>query len=83
VALAAMTPEPTGDDMTFWVSDSPASETQLTEALAQKGLAADWLCTAQGVKLFGLIGYVQEQDPRLTDTKLGRLSGIIGAAARL
>lgn len=88
VAVASIAPEPTGDDMTFWVSDSAEHENKIVEVLGQRGFAAEWLCTAQGLKLFGLIGYVQEHDARLTDkhlaTKtLGSLSGIIGAAPRI
>ncbi len=83
VALAAIQPEPTGDDMTFWVSDSAEHENKIIEALGQRGFAAEWLCTAQGLKLFGLIGYVQENDERLAAKTLGSLSGIIGAAPRI
>ena len=82
VALAAIAPEPTGDDITFWVSDSAERENKIIETLGQRGFAAEWLCTAQGLKLFGLSGYVQENDPRL-GTALGSLSGIVGAAPRI
>jgi chorismate mutase len=83
VALASIQPEPTGDDMTFWVSDSPEHENKIIETLSQRGFAAEWLCTAQGLKLFGLIGYVQEVDERLVTKTLGSLTGIIGAAPRI
>jgi len=83
VALASIQPEPTGDDMTFWVSDSAEHENKIIEALGQRGFAAEWLCTAQGLKLFGLMGYVQEHDERLTAKSFGSLSGIIGAAPRI
>ena len=82
VALAAIAPEPTGDDITFWVSDSAERENKIIETLGQRGFAAEWLCTAQGLKLFGLSGYVQENDARLGGA-LGSLSGIIGAAPRI
>ena len=82
LAVAAIAPEPTGDDLTFWVSDSPARENALVETLSERGFAAEWLCTAQGLKLFALSGYVQEHDPRLGGA-LGSLSGIIGAAPRI
>lgn len=82
LAVAAIAPEPTGDDLTFWVSDSPARENALVETLSERGFAAEWLCTAQGLKLFALSGYVQEHDPRLSGA-LGSLSGIIGAAPRI
>ncbi len=83
VAIAAIAPEPTGDDMTFWVSDAAANENRMIETLGKRGFAAEWLCTAQGLKLFSLSGYVQENDPRLGDAPLGSLSGIIGAAPRI
>jgi len=83
VAVAAMAPEPTGDDMTFWVSDAKDHENKLIDSLSQRGFAADWLCTAQGLKLFALHGYVQETDERLGSPSLGSLSGIIGAAPRI
>jgi len=82
LACAAITPEPTGDDLTFWVSDAAASENKLMDELSHRGLAAEWLCSAQGVKLFALIGFVQENDARLGGA-LGSLSGVIGAAPRI
>ncbi len=82
LAFASIAPEPTGDDLTFWVSDSPERENKLIEILAERGFAAEWLCTAQGLKLFALSGYVQEHDARLGGA-LGSLSGIIGAAPRI
>lgn len=82
LALAAIAPEPTGDDQTFWVSDSPERENELIDILSQRGFAAEWLCTAQGLKLFALSGFVQEHDERLSGA-LGSLSGVIGAAPRL
>ena len=82
LACAAIAPEPTGDDVTFWVSDASTSENKLIETLSHRGLAAEWLCTAQGLKLFSLIGFVQENDERLGGS-LGSLSGVIGAAPRI
>jgi len=82
LACAAIQPEPTGDDVTFWVSDASVSENKLIETLSHRGLAAEWLCSAQGLKLFSIIGYVQENDERLGGS-LGSLSGVIGAAPRV
>ena len=82
LACAAIAPEPTGDDVTFWVSDAAASENKLIETLGQRGLAVEWLCSAQGLKLFSIMGYVQENDERLGGS-LGSLSGVIGAAPRI
>ncbi|EGF92496.1 chorismate mutase type II family protein [Asticcacaulis biprosthecium C19] len=82
VAMAAIAPEPTGDDITFWVSDSGERETRIIEDLGERGFAADWVCSAQGLKLFSLLGFVQENDARLQGA-LGSLTGIIGAAPRI
>lgn len=82
VAVASIAPEPTGDDITFWVSDSSERENRIIDDLSQRGFAADWVCSAQGLKLFSLIGFVQENDARLHGA-LGSLTGIIGAAPRI
>lgn len=70
---------PTGDDRTFWVTDSPLSATRIVAALGASGLAASPLIEAGGLKLFALAGYVQAQDGRLSDAP-GSLQGVIGAA---
>ena len=70
---------PTGDDRSFWVTDSGWSETKIVEALGEAGLVADPLAAAGGLKLFMLTGYVQAEDGRLK-TAPGRLNGVIGAA---
>jgi hypothetical protein len=70
---------PTGDDRSFWVTDSGWSETKIVEALAEAGLVADPLAAAGGLKLFMLAGYVQAEDGRLNSAP-GRLNGVIGAA---
>ncbi len=72
-------PGPTGDDRTFWVTDSPLSEARILAALSDAGLAAEALAAAGGLKLFGLAGYVQAEDPRLASAP-GALNGVIGAA---
>jgi len=64
------------------VSDSPEREDKLVDALSHRGFAAEWLCSAQGLKLFVLSGFVQEHDERLKGA-LGSLSGVIGAAPRI
>jgi len=70
---------PTGDDRTFWVTDSPGSEARIVAALAEVGLAARLLTEAGGLKLLLLAGYVQAEDGRLA-TAPGALKGVIGAA---
>jgi hypothetical protein len=70
---------PTGDDRTFWVTDSPLSAGRIASALGKAGLAASPLIEAGGLKLFALAGYVQAQDGRLDDAP-GSLKGVIGAA---
>ena len=72
-------PGPTGDDRTFWVTDSAWPPARIVDALGEAGLAADLLATAGGLKLFALTGYVQADDGRLAQAP-GSLSGVIGAA---
>jgi hypothetical protein len=72
-------PGPTGDDRTFWTTDSAAPAATIVEALAVAGLAASPLIAAGGLKLFALAGYVQAEDGRLASAP-GGLSGVIGAA---
>lgn len=77
-------PGPSGDDRTFWVTDSPSPDTAIIDAFSQSGLAAGLLATAGGLKLFALNGFVQPEDERLTGhglaTLSGSMSGVIGAA---
>ena len=70
---------PTGDDRSFWVTDSGWSDGRIVEALSDAGLAAELLAASGGLKLFMLAGYVQAEDGRLHGAP-GSLSGVIGAA---
>lgn len=70
---------PTGDDRSFWVTDSGLPDARIIEALGQSGLIADPLAAAGGLKLFVLTGYVQPEDGRLIGAP-GQLTGVIGAA---
>lgn len=72
-------PGPTGDDRTFWATDSQAPDARIIETLGAAGLAASPLIAAGGLKLFMLAGYVQAEDGRLASAP-GSLSGVIGAA---
>lgn len=72
-------PGPTGDDRSFWVTDSALSDTRIGEAFAALGLAGHLLAASGGLKLFLLAGYVQAEDGRL-DQAPGSLKGVIGAA---
>ena len=72
-------PGPTGDDRTFWATDSKAPDARIIEALGTAGMAASPLIAAGGLKLFMLAGYVQAEDGRLASAP-GSLSGVIGAA---
>lgn len=72
-------PGPTGDDRTFWATDSALPHSRIVEALGAGGLAATPLIEAGGLKLFVLAGYVQAEDGRLHGAP-GTLSGVIGAA---
>ena len=70
---------PTGDDRTFWITDSPLAEARLVAALAGLGLVGHLLIAVGGLKLMVLAGYVQPQDGRLSAAP-GALKGVIGAA---
>lgn len=70
---------PTGDDHSFWVTDSALADARIVAALGQAGLAAEPMAASGGLKLFMLAGYVQADDGRLADAP-GALSGVIGAA---
>ncbi len=72
-------PGPSGDDRTFWATDSALSDARIVAALGDAGLAAAPLMAAGGLKLFTLAGYVQAEDGRLAAAP-GDLSGVIGAA---
>lgn len=72
-------PGPTGDDRTFWATDSGLSDAHIVGRLAEAGLAAEPLIAAGGLKLFMLAGYVQADDGRLNGAP-GEMSGVIGAA---
>lgn len=70
---------PTGDDRTFWITDSNLPDTRLVAALAALGLVGHPLIALGGLKLVVLAGYVQAQDGRLSAAP-GALKGVIGAA---
>lgn len=70
---------PTGDDRTFWVTDSALDDAAIIAHLSNRGLAAEILAQSGALKLFALSGYVQAEDGRLHDAP-GQLSGIIGSA---
>jgi chorismate mutase len=79
LAVAAVGVEPTGSDLTFWVTDAAGSAAAVEEALSRDGVAATLLAEAGGLKLFVLAGFYQRDDERLARAP-GRLSGVIGAA---
>lgn len=79
LAVADVPVEPTGGDVTFWVTDAPETHIAIEEALARDGAAATLLAEAGGLKLFKLAGFYQPEDARLARAP-GRLSGVIGAA---
>lgn len=70
---------PTGNDRTFWITDSPLPVPRIVSAFSEAGLAAGLLIETGGLKLFALAGYVQAQDGRLSDAP-GSLRGVIGSA---
>lgn len=79
LAVAAVEVEPTGGDLTFWVTDAAEPAGAIEAALSRDGVAATLIAAAAGLKLFTLAGFYQPQDARLARAP-GRLSGVIGAA---
>jgi len=79
VAVSEVPIEPTGADMTFWVTDAPGSAAAVLDALGRDGVAGGLLGEAGGLKLFALAGFYQVNDERLARAP-GGLSGVIGAA---
>jgi len=78
--MVAVSPTgPTGEDRTFWVTDSGLSDGRIVDGLAACGFVGQPLASASGLKLFMLAGYVQAEDGRLNDAP-GSLSGVIGSA---
>lgn len=69
--------EPSGDDRSWWITDSPQGADEVEAALGELGFAARHALRLGGVGLYQLSGYVQPQDDRLAKAP-GRLSGVIG-----
>ena len=78
-AVGEVQVEPSGLDETYWVTDAAQSAAVVEAALSAEGVAARLIQETGGLKLFGLPGYLQRDDPRLARAP-GRLSGVIGAA---
>ena len=79
LAVGDVQVEPSGLDETYWVTDAAQSPAAVEAALSDLGVAARLIQETGGLKLFGLPGYLQRDDPRLARAP-GRLSGVIGAA---
>ncbi|MDP3658811.1 chorismate mutase [Phenylobacterium sp.] len=79
LAVAEVEVEPTGSDMTFWVTDAAGGAGSIEEALGRDGVAATCIAVAGGLKLFSLAGFYQADDARLARAP-GGMSGVIGAA---
>jgi chorismate mutase len=79
LAVADIETEPTGGDVTFWVTDAGGSAASIEESLGRDGVAASLLSEAGGLRLFTFLGYYMPDDERLARAP-GRLSGVIGAA---
>ena len=73
--------EPSGADVTFWVTDAAEPAGNIEDHLSHDGVAADLVSHGGGLKLFRLAGFYQRHDARLARAP-GRLTGVIGAAAR-
>jgi chorismate mutase len=80
LAVAEVEVEPTGQDLTFWVTDATQQAHAIEEGFSRDGVAASLAVEAGGLKLFTLAGYYQANDPRLARGP-GRLTGVIGAAS--
>jgi len=78
LAVAAVPVEPSGGDLTLWVTDAPGSAAAIEVLLGECGFVGDLMMEASGLKLFALAGYIQSDDPRLAAAP-GRLKGVIGA----
>ncbi len=70
---------PTGDDRSFWVTDTSQNVGVIEQALAAQHLTGRMIAHGGGLKLFSLAGYVQAEDGRLAGLP-GDLAGVIGAA---
>lgn len=79
LAAAEVAVEPTGRDLTYWVTDAAGPAAAIEEKLSHDGVAAELIADVGGLKLFGLMGFYQPQDERLARAP-GRLTGVIGAA---
>jgi chorismate mutase len=79
LAVGAIAVEPSGDDVTFWVTDAGQPASAIEAALGRDGVAATLLAEGGGLKLFSLAGFYQRDDERLARAP-GRLAGVIGAA---
>lgn len=79
LAVADVDVEPTGSDVTYWVTDAAGSAQSIEDALGRDGVAGDLIAEAGGLKLFALLGFYQPHDERLARAP-GRLTGVIGAA---
>jgi chorismate mutase len=79
LAAAQVAIEPTGRDLTYWVTDAPGGAGAIIDTLSRDGVAAELIADAGGLKLFALMGFYQPHDDRLARAP-GRLSGVIGAA---
>lgn len=80
LVVAEARPEPSGLDVTFWATDQAGSAAEILEGLSAAGFGAELAAEAGGLKLFGLAGFVQRDDPRLVDAP-GQLKGVVGTAA--
>jgi len=81
LAVAEVEVEPSGDDETFWVTDATESARSIVDTLSRDGVAGELVAESGGLKLFILSGFYQRHDERLARAP-GRLTGVIGAAAR-
>jgi chorismate mutase len=78
-AVAQIEVEPSGYDETYFVTDAIGTPAAVETRFGELGFAVRTLYHVQGLRLMGISGFVQADDPRLRDAP-GRLNGVIGAA---
>ena len=82
LAMGTVAAEPSGNDTSLVVVESPLSDGEVVARWSQSGLASEIIASEQGLRLIAISGFVQEDDPRIREHFSG-LSGLIGHCPRL
>ena len=80
--MGTVAAEPSGNDTSLVVVESPLSDGEVVARWSQSGLASEIIASEQGLRLIAISGFVQEDDPRIREHFSG-LSGLIGHCPRL